>query len=440
MESEHNEIRTIAWRELFPWTLIFRSLPVAVSIPVLLLALIGVLATPVGWKVCQWAMVNPEVIGKSDPLFAEFINEVGSPHVGIFGSTPGKSQGALFGLPVNGPAVVFHRFTEPFGRMFRQFSGLRPFLYLLLGGLWTIVVWSFIGVAITRIAILKYTRNEALDFNDALRFAWGQLPSCATALILPLIGVFLLCLLTFFAGLLMKFDLTLLVVSLFYFVVIALATVMAVILLGLAFGWPLTVAAISTEGQDSFDAMTRSYAYTFQRPLNYAFYALVAIVFGGLCWLVVAQVTGGIENLSYWSTSWGANLGDSDRIKSIRDISTIETNVAASAAASTSGALAAPTTSGLFRTSQSVLGFWIGLFKSVAVAFLYAQFWCMAAAIYLLLRRDVDETELDEVFVSQEQRTFELPPLTSPAGTVASDGRSARGEAETQVHRKDDGE
>ena len=154
MDSDHNEIRTIAWRELFPWTLIFRSLPVAVSLPVLLLALIGVVATPVGWKVCQWALVNTDSIGKSDPVFAEFITEAGSPHAGIFGSSPGKSQGALFGLPVNGPAVVFNRFTEPFARMFRQFNGLRPFLYLLLGGIWTIVVWSFIGVAITRIAVL----------------------------------------------------------------------------------------------------------------------------------------------------------------------------------------------------------------------------------------------------------------------------------------------
>jgi len=37
---------------------------------------------------------------------------------------------------------------------------------------------------------------------------------------------------------------------------------------------------------DSFDALSRSYAYVFQRPLHYLFYALVAAVFGALagCW------------------------------------------------------------------------------------------------------------------------------------------------------------
>ena len=50
---------------------------------------------------------------------------------------------------------------------------------------------------------------------------------------------------------------------------------MALLLLGLAFGWPLMWATISTEGTDSFDALSRSYAYVFQRPLRYLFYVVV---------------------------------------------------------------------------------------------------------------------------------------------------------------------
>jgi hypothetical protein len=346
-------------------------------------------------------------------------------------------------MRISGPQLVFARLAEPFYRMFRQYNGLRPFLYLLLGCVWTIAVWSFVGVGITRIAAMKYTRNENLDLDDSIRFARQQFPSCATALGLPLFGVFLLSILCALSGLLMTFDIGLFLVSIFYFAIIALAAVMAVILLGLAFGWPLAIAAISTEGQDSFDAMTRSYAYTFQRPLHYAFYALIAVLFGGLCWLVVARLTIGIENLSYWSTSFGANVAQADRIKEIRDPSALErASVPPANAQNSPGTPAAPSASGMLVASQRVIGFWMGLLKSVAVAFLYAQFWCMAAAIYLLLRRDLDETELDEVFVSEEERTYDLPPLATatPGGapaSVAGPG-TARGEAETQAHQRDE--
>ena len=255
----------------------------------------------------------------------------------------------------------------------------------------------------------------------------------------------------------MAIDVTLFIVSLFYFVIIGLAAVMAVILLGLAFGWPLTIAAISTEGQDSFDAMTRSYAYTFQRPLNYAFYAIVAIIFGGLCWLLVARVTEATENLSFWSTSWGANVADANRIENIRDPSTIQTPATSPATSpQTDDTAASPqtdnpaappqTTSAVtprgtatFRWSRNVIGFWISMLKSVAVAFLYAQFWCLVAAIYLLLRKDVDDTELDEVFISEEQRTYDLPALATEPGSTSTSPNSSSDEAETQVP-KDNGD
>ena len=50
---------------------------------------------------------------------------------------------------------------------------------------------------------------------------------------------------------------------------------------------------------------------------------------------------------------------------------------------------------------------------TLAASFMYALFWCLATAVYLLLRKDVDETEMDEVYQVDEKRTYELPPLKS---------------------------
>ncbi len=56
-----------------------------------------------------------------------------------------------------------------------------------------------------------------------------------------------------------------------------------------------------------------------------------------------------------------------------------------------------------------LMDFGAGLVRSIAAGFGYSLFWCLAAAVYLLLRRDVDETELDEVFVESETQRYQLP-------------------------------
>ena len=81
---------------------------------------------------------------------------------------------------------------------------------------------------------------------------------------------------------------------------------MALLLLGVLFGWPLMWATISAEGTDSFDALSRSYAYTFQRPLHYLFYAIVAGFIGWLGWLLVQNFAAGVVWMGYWAAGWGA--------------------------------------------------------------------------------------------------------------------------------------
>ena len=62
---------------------------------------------------------------------------------------------------------------------------------------------------------------------------------------------------------------------------------------------------------------------------------------------------------------------------------------------------------------RSAINFWNAVVKSLAAAFLHGLFWCLASAIYLLLRKDVDQTEMDEIYLIDEKRTYTLPPLQS---------------------------
>ncbi|MFT5302760.1 MAG: hypothetical protein ACI87E_000285 [Mariniblastus sp.] len=389
-------VQKISWSDLCPWTLIFKTFPVASSITVLVLAVLGVVLTPMGWLLSESLLINDEL--KKDHALMRVVEINRSPYLGVFSAT-GNQIGLpkFMESPSTGPRAVFQQFVKPFELLFSRQTGVRRFLYFLIGCVWSIFVWSFVGVAITRVSLLRLTRNERIGIDDAFEFAWSKWMTTAGAIGIPLIAVLLLSIPAFLIGLLMGFDLGVVVAGVLWFVVLGCSIGMGLLLAGLMFGWPLMISSVGCEGQNSFDAMTRAYAYVFQKPLQYALYGGLAIVFGGFCWVLVAGLTEGIIGLSYWSTSWGANITSSDRIQLVLDANPVKDDSSET----------------LIGYGQNFISLWTSLLKTVAAAFMYGLFWCMASAVYLLLRKDVDETEMDEIFISEEKRTYELPPLRS---------------------------
>jgi hypothetical protein len=164
----------------------------------------------------------------------------------------------------------------------------------------------------------------------------------------------------------------------------------AILLLGLLFGWPLMWGTISAEERgDVFEAFSRSYSYAFQRPLHYLFYAAVATVYGALAWLLVYHFSEAVIRFAEWSAAWGAGSNRWAEIVRLRDAPSLGTGWAVY------GVL--------------LMNFGSGFVRTIAAGFGYSLFWCLAAAVYLLLRRDTDETEFDEVFVDSQTRRYQLP-------------------------------
>jgi hypothetical protein len=176
---------------------------------------------------------------------------------------------------------------------------------------------------------------------------------------------------------------------------------MMALLLGLLFGWPLMWATISTEGTDSFDALSRSYAYVFHRPLHYLFYAVVAGLLGYLGWLLVSNCAAAVVALTYGAAGWGSGP---ERMEAIAK-GTVDLGYAGVAGA-------------------VLIRFWVGCVKVLAVGFLYSYFWTASTAIYFLLRRNVDATEMDEVHLDEQEepQPHALPPIkTDAAGAPVID-------------------
>ncbi len=403
-------VKKISWAELCPWTIIFRTLPVAASVTVLALAVVGVLAASFTWWLSETMFIGGEL--EQDAAMMEVVRMNTSPYSGVFiDSSTDQNALNILGARLSGPRAVFNQIKRPAAYIFASTVGgqnarlgTSGFWYFLFGTACSMAIWSFIGLAIARVCLLRITRNETIGIDDAFDFAFDHWLSSFGGVSIPMVAAFALCIPGALLGLLMTFDFGAAVVSLLWPLVLVFSTAMALLLLGLTYAWPLIVSSAACEGQNSFDAMTRSYAYVFQRPLHCLGYAVVAMLFGGFCWLIVANLSGSIIDLSYWATSWGANRagGDTPRIEVLQGlVSNTETS-----------------SEMMLSFSQNTIGFWNGLIRTIAASFLYGLFWCMASAVYLLLRKDVDDTEMDEIYIVDEKRTYELPPLKSDESGV----------------------
>ena len=143
------------------------------------------------------------------------------------------------------------------------------------------LVWGLFGGAITRIAALKFTRDEAPGLLAALKHAARKVAvvQLAAAGRPGWAGVFAIQLVVL--GWLMQSRRpgACWPASVWPFVLL-LGLLMAILLLGALVGWPLMWATVSVEGTDAFDALSRSYAYTYHRPLRLLWYVLFAALLG----------------------------------------------------------------------------------------------------------------------------------------------------------------
>ena len=422
-DNESGTLGKTTWSQKCPWLLIFRTFRIAVDFRLLVMGAAGIFLTLLGWAILA-------AIFQADTEMSEWIRPAkGCPWQAIDGAVENNVAVPHMPNPAEADrlAATPWQAVDPFTGVWAQLS--RPLwaaldvnltasglACLMLCGLWSLAVWSFFGAAISRIAAVQLACDERVGWMAALRFARVKWLSYFGAPVFPIIGVAAAGLFVFVFGLLLNFNFGVLAVGLFLWPLFLLCgLVMAVLLLGLIFGWPLMWGTISVEGTDNFDALSRSYNYVFQRPLHYLFYALVAAVFGALGWVLVQNFAGGVVGLTYQTAGWGAGAdedaektaeGDQDSVPRIVSIVNHSDKLDHS-----------DKLGGMGTAGARIIHFWAGCVKLLAVGFIYSYFWTASTAVYLLLRRDVDDTELDDVFLDEDasEASFGLPPITTDA-------------------------
>lgn len=397
--SDHlAKLAGISWGHFARWFVLGRVFRLATQFRPLVFASAGVLITIFGWWVLAKAFS-----GTSNEELNQLVGQYTScpwTNREYHGPTPSNwlvpdhDQG-LGAIPENGVLGPAKELSKPVRQMFDVSQSFSGTLFLLLAVVWTAAVWGFFGAAITRGALWQLTREEPASFGAVTRHATKRWFSYFTAPLLPLGGVLLVTIFLSLLGLMMRASL--LFGGLFWPLALIGGIAMAVLMVGLLFGWPLMHATISAEGSDGFDALSRSYSYVYQRPIHFLFYVVAASALGYVGLMFVQFFAGLVIKLTAWSVSWGSGA---------------ELLRTAFGGGSQEGL------AGHDRWGASLFTFWHGCVTLVVIGFAFSFFWTAISAIYLLLRHDADGAEISEIFQEESPEMFGLPPVVNDAAGV----------------------
>jgi hypothetical protein len=295
--------------------------------------------------------------------------------------------------------------------------------YFLIYFIFCLAVWAIAGGAICRIAALHATRDEKIPLGEAFGFATRKFFSFFTAPLMPILFVLGCCVPLLIAGIVGLIPgLGELIVGIGFIIILLISVAMALVIIGAVGGFGMLYPTIAVEGSDTFDAFSRSYSYVYGRPWRTIFYSLVAAVYGTLCFVFVKLLVSLIFKVAYSITGATMNWADASYAAPLGKLQAMWFG---------------PSFSGPFfgqfylfplgfaeKIASAFIALWVFTMVGLVIAFAISFFFSGYTIIYLLLRRIVDSTEMDEVFV-EEFETKMPEPLPATPETAVSETSSS---------------
>lgn len=263
-----------------------------------------------------------------------------------------------------------------------------------------ISILGLCGGAICRSVALEYTIKEKPGLGESLRFSKKNLKNLIFAPAAP----FLLCL---FLGLLLILlgivanmpwvgDIILGVLML---VALVIGFFITTILIGAIGSVSMMMPAIAYEGTDSYDAIGRTYCYTFSKPWKLVFYGFISMFYGGICYLLVRFIAFLILKSTYSFLNIGMFV-ESAKDKGLNKLTAIwpEPEFFNLLGNDLSRQLSFTESFSFLLVYLSVL-----LITAIVAAFCISYFFSSSTIIYSLMRKCVDKTDTDEIFLGKEK-------------------------------------
>lgn len=411
----------IQYRRMFPWLHLTRAFWIAADIRKLILAGVALMLVSAGSLVFDQLPFgqphSPEAAAFRDAhrwpwqqatLGYELPNGDGPSILRGALSDPRES---LVLISTNWQIVLlpFRDFVDRATVLFRPDAAPAQLADAATRMLWSLIVWSIFGGAISRIAAVQFARDQQIGIRRALLFSGSRFLGYFSAPLMPLVGVAILWALCVLGGWIGRIPggVGESLLGILWGFELLFGVLIAVVLIGVAAGWPLMFATISVEGTDGFDGLSRAYNYLFERPLYVLWQSVVIMFYGSFMIFFVWLVSQMMTYLAVWGVSWGLGydataglLGGSPELVSPFPAT------APDAAASWGADIARG---------------WMCVLALVVVGFVHTFFWSSTTIAYFVLRHSVDANDFDEIYIDEAEEKDELLPLV---GTAAMDNQA----------------
>jgi hypothetical protein len=274
-----------------------------------------------------------------------------------------------------------------------------------------LAVTSIAGGAICRISSLQVARGEKPGLTEAIRYSIKRFTNFLTAPLAPItiiifIGIFILLL-----GLLGNIPrVGELIVGLGMPLTLFAGFLITVVVIGTFAGFNLMYPAISYDGSDCFDAISRSFSYVYARPWRMLAYTSIAIVYGSICYIFVRFfaflslfISHWFLRLSLWTQNGSQEINKLEAIWPEPEFMQL---------------LVTPSTLNTVNWTEKAAAFLVYIFLLVViglvVSFIINFYFSANTIIYSLLRHKVDNTAFEDIYTPPDTTEIEPVETESP--------------------------
>lgn len=433
LQEQFFESDGVKVKRFLPWLNLFRAFRLAIGLRVLMLGILagGLLSAgeyAISWLPFAPQMNQPTDDGDEGPIRTTWPWEPGflidsseedelltSASIAGMAEDPGKvlKSSINFGHVILWPARTV---IEPATVLFSANLNWKDAALNWCQLIWALLVWSALGVAIVRIVVLEFAGRESPSLSGSLKFSGEQLTSAIGSVILPSValgGLYLACRI---AGWLALVSWLRPVVAVFWIVDLLCGLGIAIILMLLAAGWPLMICTMAVDRGDAFEGFTRAFSYVFGRPWYALWLLLLTTLYGSVVFAFLVTIISSSAHLAEQASGGHAGI---DQITLLTP-SLIRTE-------------SVPVEGG--ELAAAIGGFWLWIWATLCVGFVASFFWTACGLSYLLLRKSVDATPLDEIHEADMQTRADALPLS---GIAAAEQREKLAAAETPSTTSDE--
>ena len=376
---ESTNLRRVEWRQLFPWLYLFGAFRIAIDPRKLILAVLGLCFVSGGNHAIDAIGLKTDAIQEATPAPVHSYPWQRGLYPWQGGVEYVSSQGLEPLSLLTDPGSVVELFTQwnllidPVlqGALHPAFvltqshnHGFAGSVDALIRLVWFAFVWSIFGGAITRMAVHQFVKDQKLSILGGVKFSCSKLVQFLSAPLLPLSGIFvLLCFCAGIGALGRVPGVGPVIMSVLMGLALIFSVAIVIMLIGVGAGWPLMVAAMSTEDSDGFDGFSRAHSYIFDVPWHYLWCFVLAMIYASATVIFVELAAAWAFNAGAVGVAWGSGSG-------------LEI--------------------GSDNTATSIYQFWLSTWTALIVGYRASLFWVLFLLIYLVLRNASDRIPMNE--------------------------------------------